>query len=493
MAAVYTSVYYDCLQEFQKDITAGITQTDVQVDRLTEKAKKRGLLLPGYFARPGSAAPRATKVATLVSSCIESVNRSGKLFNSFLAFLEDVGLEHLVRRIRRRFEDQKLKRSKAPPPLDDSGTVSASVNSTSQSLPPLPKVPTVLTTHQSSFHNEGGPRLLDRRRTRSAAMQHSKSMSRYGAEKEPSLQPLTSPTHSGRSSTLPVQATQEYGVENIVTPNMQPRLLPAAEDMKNVLLEKQQAKVENTVLSTQAQKLMKDKEALEKKLKEKETEIKELKADHQVLDKENKEQIRSLQEQMDKDRKELESLKTKTAKLERELDQKDKDNQKLRKMFSDHEQQLIKNHEQEVKDLRKKLLEEKAKAEKKESDIQELKYQLVTKEVEKLKILDEYKDRERDLERERDNLKVELAQVRKEMMEKSYKEEKAKNTILQKEIEEEERKRKAAEREREEEERKRKEAEQEREEEECRRKVAEQGHRKSLAELNELREKLKDT
>lgn len=166
MATAHSSMYHTCLQEFQKDITSGITQTDVNVERLTEKARKKGLLLSGHSGTrtADSIAPRDKRVATLVSSCIESVKRDEKLFPNFLEILDYVGLEHLVRRIRIRLSRQGgnqksagLRLGKVPPLSDDSGivTVSASVNSNSQSLPPLPGIPSALLPHQSPFHNEG--------------------------------------------------------------------------------------------------------------------------------------------------------------------------------------------------------------------------------------------------------------------------------------------------------------------------------------------------
>ena len=484
MADVYVFVYYECLQEFQRSITTAITHTDVNVDRLTEKARKKGLIpAAGYYIRPEAGklvASREKKIVTLVSRCIESVKINEDLFQSFLALLDDAGLQHLVRRIRRRLSEQggdtRPKRpAKAPPPIDDSAiSVSVSSPGASQPLPPLPEIPTTFPSLQSPTHDVGASRQSDQKMLRSATRQHSKSSFDYEAVKEESVQPLTSPTHSSMSSVVPMEETA--GVPN----NMSPR----PPSSQGFLLEKRQAKVEST-LQPQTQKWMKERQGFEKKLEEKEKEINRLRADHQDIDK----QIKSLQKQMGKDKETLESLRKRIAQLERELEKKDKDNEKLRKFSSDCEQ-LVQNHEREIKNLRQKLFEEKTKAEKKEIQIQELKNQLLQKELEKLKILDEYKDKERALERERDTAKVELARLQREMIQKEYKEEKerreqkeAECMILQQEKEEEERKRR--------------EAEQGKEEEELRRKAAEKGHRKSLAELqeslaelNELKEKL---
>ena len=419
MAAVYSSVYYDCLKDLQKDITNGITQTEVNIDRLTEKAKKKGLLPSRHSMRPDSAAPRGMKVATFVFSCTESVKQNEKQFHSFLAVLGEVGLEHLVRRIQRKLEqggDQKPvgqtpKRSKVPPPYDDSGTVSASV---SQSLPPLHEVPTTLTSHQSPFHNEGGPRQLDRqRRSRSAATQRLKSMSEYGAEKEASLQPLISPNHSRRSSIDPVEETQEGGTEGVMMVNMQQIRLRSEDLIKNLMFEKQQVEAGRA----QTQRLSKDNETLKKQLEEKQKEIYELQAKYKNILREKEEKIKGFEEKMGKDKKEREKLKLRTAELERQLEQKDRDNEELRKDFSKKTQEIRNQHEREVDNLKKQLLEEKAKA---ELEIKDLNNRILSKEVEKLQILDKYKDRERELQSERDTLKVELAELRQSITEEKY-------------------------------------------------------------------------
>ena len=405
-------MYYECLQEFQREITDGIIQTDINVDRLTDMARQSGLIFSGYYMRPDSGkhfVSRESKIITFVSRCIESVKRNGDLFRTFLALLEEAGLQHLVRRIRKRLEQGGDLKSKVPLPSDDSA-ISISVSSNSHSLPPLPPIPTTFSSLQSPTHNVGMSSQPDQKKSRSAFKRSSRSVSDYEAEKEPSLQPLTSPTHSGMSI-RPVEETQESNTEDLVASRMQPRLHHSEG------FQKQQAKGESSTVETQIQKLINEKQELEKNL---ETELKKLNADHQLIDKQNKEQIRRLQRQVGKDQKELESLRTRTAKLERELEKRDKDNEKLRKFFSDREQQIQQNHEREVENLRKQLSEEREKAEKKEIEIKELNNRLLQKELEKMKILGEYKDKERALQRERDNLKVELAQLHQKMMEKDY-------------------------------------------------------------------------
>ena len=139
---------YDCLEEFQRDIATEITQKDVNVDKLIEKARKRGLIPSGFYTNPDLGklvASREKKIGTLVSRCIERIKKNGDLFQNFLALLEEAGLQTLVSQIRSRLEqggDLKAKRGKVPPPSDDSAIYSSSVSSTGQFLPPLAEIPT---------------------------------------------------------------------------------------------------------------------------------------------------------------------------------------------------------------------------------------------------------------------------------------------------------------------------------------------------------------
>ena len=64
MATGGHSVYYDCLRDFQKDIMTGVIQTDIIVNRLSERAKIEGILPSGYHVRPDSVAPHNKRVAT---------------------------------------------------------------------------------------------------------------------------------------------------------------------------------------------------------------------------------------------------------------------------------------------------------------------------------------------------------------------------------------------------------------------------------------------
>ena len=141
--------------------------------------------------------------------------------------------------------------------------------------------------------------------------------------------------------------------------------------------------------------------------------------------------IQNLKEQMSnysQNKKELEELRKTTAELQRELEERDKKIEELKKEFTDLENKVTRQHEQEVENLKAK-----AEANEDKLSIQLLKMDLETRET-----IDEYKDRERALERERDVLKDELRDLHKSIMEEKFR-------ILQQEKEEAERKCQAAE------------------------------------------------
>ena len=427
MATVYSSVYYDCLQEFRSAITAGITQTDFNVGRLREKARKKGLpVLPSARSpRPDSVAPRDKSIATFVSTCIEGVKEDEKLFYSFLAVLDEVGLEHLVRRVRRRLEQggnqkrpQSVKKHGTVPPLSDS-------TATSQSLPPLPRRKTS-PSQQSHSRNEGAPTDFDQQSSRSETRLCPITFSGNREGKAPS------PVCSEGSSPLPVEQTQEDDTEDLVMSKMDsgPLLRPnrlSTESMKSLAYDKEQAEAKSTMLQQTNQELIKDKETLQKTLREKETEINRLKTANQRMSK----KIQNLKEQMSnysQNKKELEELRKTTAELQRELEERDKKIEELKKEFTDLENKVTRQHEQEVENL-------KAKAEANED---KLSIQLLKMDLETRKTIDEYKDRERALERERDVLKDELRDLHKSIMEEKFR-------ILQQEKDEADRKCQAAE------------------------------------------------
>ena len=307
MATGGRSVYYDCLRDFQKDITTGIIQIDINVNRLTERAKIKGILPSGYHARLDSVAPRDKRVSTFVARCIESVKQNERLFHRFLVLLEETGLQHLIRRIRRRLE------RKVTPPSHDSG-ISASATTASQSLPPLPEKTTTLPSHESHPRNDGGRRqsLTDRRTSRGETKLRPISSSNEREEKDTSEQSSTSPSQSNRSSLLPVEETQEDDMEDLV---MSTFSYGSTKNLRYLEYDKMLAETEKEMLQKQARKLIKDKETLEKRLKEKEVEITNLMAAHQKMSKE----IRDLKEQMGKDKKLLDELRKRVEELEKEL------------------------------------------------------------------------------------------------------------------------------------------------------------------------------
>ena len=122
-----SSLHYQCLLHFQKAIEAQLDQTQTRPEAMTKMARQRGLLPPGYTTN---------KITEVVSCCIEGVEKNEFLFSTFLALLEDLGLDHLVRKIRVKFQDQQssVRKPRAPPTSTvdfDSCIVSAG------SLPPL--------------------------------------------------------------------------------------------------------------------------------------------------------------------------------------------------------------------------------------------------------------------------------------------------------------------------------------------------------------------
>lgn len=213
-----------------------------------------------------------------------------------------------------------------------------------------------------------------------------------------------------------MEETQEGGTEDVVMLDTQPML--RSEDLKNLVLEKRQALAESAMLQAQTRRLSMEKETLKKQLEEKQIEISKLQAKHQRTLREKKEQIKRLEEKMGEDKEERKRLLLKTAELERQLEQKNKDNEKLRRDFSEKEREIRNQHERDIESLKMQLLEEKTKA---EIEIKELNNQILSKEVEKLTILETYRDQERALERERDNLKVELAKLHQSITEEKCK------------------------------------------------------------------------
>lgn len=312
MAAVYKSVYYDCLQKLKEDITTGITQTDVKVDRLTEKAKKKGLLPSGYSVRPDSkpchSVSRESQVASLVSVFIESVKRNGNLFHSFLALLEDVGLHALVGRIRSTLEQGNDRKQKAPPPLSCDSGVSVTLPSVGANSPSLtPKAPMLLLSEgqtsatlplrarkiPTQSGNSTVKKQMDRsRRTRSLYDERAERI-------ETPTESFSSPTLNDDSSTLPMQETQEDQRRVMVVPDSHPKL--SLEDHRNVLLEMKHADAQSKALREQTQQLKKDKATLQKLLEEKEKEIENLQLAQKEADKKNEEQIKNLKEKVCKD------------------------------------------------------------------------------------------------------------------------------------------------------------------------------------------------
>ena len=460
MAAVCNSVYFDCLQEFQQDITTEIIKKDVKVDRLTEKAKKKGLLPSRLCVRPDSeklAVSRENKVANLVSLCIDSIKRNGNLFHSFLALLEDVGLHLLVSRIRRTLEQAGDRKPKLAPLSCDSGvSTSIPVTSAGANGPSLTsKTPMLLPSEGQA--SQPMPVRTRRIPTQSGNSTPKKQMDRARRTRslydERSVKIVTptesclSPALNESSLSLPMQETQEDQRRVMVVPDTQQKL--RSEDHRNVLLDVKHAEARNMALQEQTQQLKRDKATLQKLLKDKEQEIESLKLAQEEVDKKNEEQINSLKEKVSKDEEELEKYKTRTAELERQLEENNQDMERKLKEQHDTAKEDLRimqaAHKQEIEKLEKELSEQKALEQVQTAKIATLQCELYQKELQKVNEISAYKDQERALERERDQLRVELEVLRRECLEK------------------------------------------EKEEEKCRREAAERGHRQSQAQIAELK------
>ena len=136
--------------------------------------------------------------------------------------------------------------------------------------------------------------------------------------------------------------------------------------------------------------------------------------------------------------KELESSKANTAELEQKILKKTKILNNKKNAFSKQEEEIGLQCEKDLCDLRKQILEENYKSKRKEMEIQDLEKQLLQKELEKLTLIRIFEDEKRALQRERDELKVELA-------ERTSEDEKCKRIAIEQKQEEEDHKHRAAE------------------------------------------------
>ena len=439
-----SSLHYQCLLDFKKAIEGQLDQTQTRPDALTKMARQRGLLPPGYTSN---------KITEVVSYCIEGVEKNEFLFSTFLALLEELGLVHLVRKIRVKFQGQQsyVRKPRSPPTSAtdfDSGMVSAQ----SGSLPPFPD-----------------KQITPRKSSKAASRPHSSSWSTV----EESLQPLHSPIT--KASALPLQETQEEEDKRGLVFSTVTQSTPTSISVNNQspVLGVRLPEAVNTDILAENHRLREDNVSLRKEVQDRNCEIQDLKKKIKLSEKQ------------------LEDYKTKTAELERKFRQKYEESKEQEKMFSNQKEQIKLQYEKELCELREQILEEKDKTERKELEIKDLEKQVVQKELEKLTLILEYENKNRTIERERDELKLEVAERKSE-------DEKRKRIAAEQKQEEEEQRRKEVEQKRKEVEKRRKEEEQRCKEEEqrCmkeeqRRMAAERGHRKSLDKIKELEELLK--
>ena len=458
---------YNRLLDFKKDIKEALQQTQIQAEILTKMTREKGLLPPGNASY---------EIALLVSYCIDNVGLNEQLFSKFLEFLKDAGQVHLVRRILVKVPTQQSaeRDSRAPPS-------SASTRTRTQSLPHV--------------------LLSARRPSKSAVTRPPRVKSASLPDRGKLQQPL--PPRVNKAPLVPVEEAQEDEAKEglVLPPAQQSTPTRIVINNRNPLFGTREPETVNTELEAEIQELREDKESLTKEVQEKVKEIRVLKAEKKIR------------------KKELEGYKTKTAELEQKLQQKDDESKEQEKHFSEQEMEIKLQYEKDINDLKEQIKEEEHKTKKKELEIKELEKQLLQKELEKVTLIRKYEDEKRAGEREREELKVELAERKSEdekrkrivaehkqeeeeqkrkkeerkckAAEEEKEEEERKRKAAEEEKEEEERKRKAAEEEKEEEKRKRKAAEEEKEEEEWKRKAAERGHRQSLDKIKQLEELLK--
>ena len=337
-----SSLHYQCLLDFQKAIEAQLDQTQTRPDALTKMAKQRGLLPPGYTSN---------KITEVVSYCIEGVEKNEFLFSTFLALLEELGLVHLVRKIRVKFQAQQssVRKPRAPPTSAsdfDPGMVSAQ----SGSLPPLPD-----------------KQIAPRKSSRAASRPRSSNLSTV-EESLPS--PIT--------KALPLQETQEEEDKRGLVFSTVTQSTPTSISVNNQspVLGVRQPEAVNTDLQTENQGLREDNVSLKKEVQDKDCEIQDLKKKMKLSEK-----------QLEDYKTKTAELEAKTAELERTFRQKDEEGKEQEKCFSSQKEEIRLQYEKKLCDLREQILKEKDKTERKELEIKDLEKQVVQKELEKLTLI----------------------------------------------------------------------------------------------------------
>ena len=262
--------YCECLLEFQKDIKKELAQTGIHAEKLMEKARKKQIYTQ---EKPGSARGSSNPesiISLLVSNCIENVKQNPLLFDKFLQFLEDVGLQQLVTRIRCKFQelsDKKHKTSLDSNTYTDSGinVPSGPSQANSEPLPPLQGSSEIVTSGWSSKDsNQKGSRAT----TFFGALQ-TPNQSGDGPREKENPQSSLPTVSSGVSLIQPMEETQDNVTGYVPALNSMPRLLPADnKDIKKLTLDRNQAK------ACHYEEAEKKKEAAEKENEEMKAKIK---------------------------------------------------------------------------------------------------------------------------------------------------------------------------------------------------------------------------
>lgn len=198
------------------------------------------------------------------------------------------------------------------------------------------------------------------------------------------------------------------------------------------------------VQQTQAScnKLKADNTNLQWRIKEKDDMIKKLEEEKEEADKRYQEEIRRLKDKREMDETDLKGLKSHAAELEKKLQEKDKESEHLRESLrrstasaerTDLQFQSTSVLQDQINTLTEQLDREKKRAEQKEWEIAQLENQLLQKELDMEKKDNFYKDQVRAVEKERDEIRVELERtLRKQEEEKCRMREEENHRLLEK-------------------------------------------------------------
>ena len=176
-----------------------------------------------------------------------------------------------------------------------------------------------------------------------------------------------------------------------------------------------------------------------KRLQEKDAKISQLELQKEKDDKRYQTRIQNLEVEKQKDKSVLQELKSQTADLEKKLQEKIKENQKLKNTLEEGEK-MAENSElqsridqQKISELKEALEKEKEKVEQKESEVLRLEIELVEAKLELEKKDNNYRDKIRAVESERDGIKVELAELKLHIAEQERREEEEKRRVAEEE------------------------------------------------------------